>query len=120
MEVCTARQEVYSAGVEDRQYMKKRVVLLQIYSKYVQGGKLFISVVALLLSISRPTCCQHGEFHREYILHIPARRGGFHLKDKTGFLYYKTKPQKAKDTVGATGAAFPRKIPTVLILIHFP
>ncbi len=30
MEVCTARQEVYSAGMEDRQYMKKRVVLLQI------------------------------------------------------------------------------------------
>jgi hypothetical protein len=30
MEVCTAREEVYSAGVEDRQYMKKRVVLLQI------------------------------------------------------------------------------------------
>ncbi len=72
----------------------------------MQGGKLFISAVALLLSISRPTCCQHGEFHREYILHtsktenisfIPARRGGFHLKDKIGFPYYKTKPQKAKD-----------------------
>jgi hypothetical protein len=30
MEVCTARQEVYSAGMEDRQYRKKRVVLLQI------------------------------------------------------------------------------------------
>ncbi len=33
----------------------------------------------------------------ENISFIPARRGGFHLKDKTGFLYYKTKPQKAKD-----------------------
>jgi hypothetical protein len=33
----------------------------------------------------------------ENISFIPARQGGFHLKDKTGFLYYKTKPQKAKD-----------------------
>ncbi len=33
----------------------------------------------------------------ENISFIPARRGGFHLKDKTGFLYYKTRLQKAKD-----------------------
>jgi hypothetical protein len=33
----------------------------------------------------------------ENISFIPARQGGFHLKEQTGFLYYKTKPQKAKD-----------------------
>jgi hypothetical protein len=58
----------------------------------------------------------------ENISFIPARRGGFHLKDKTGFLYYKSKPQKAKDNVGATGAAFPIRIPAVLpqLLHSFP
>ncbi len=96
MEVCTARQEVDSAGVEDRQYIKKRVVLLQIYSKYVRGGKLIISAVALVNISSLEPVVSMGS-STENISFIPARRGGFHLKNKTGFLYYMAKPQKAKD-----------------------